>query len=412
MKAKINHMRLLHTSDWHIGQKLHGNDRDEEHQLFFDWLIKIINEQQIDVLLVSGDIFDVGFPANSSLKLYYTFLTRLIQSHCKEVIITGGNHDYISTLEAPSEVLSALNIHIIGGARENIEEELISIPVDNMLPGCLIAAVPFLRDKDIRHINAGESYEDGIKAINEGIIKHYARIAETVKECTCPVIAMGHLYVQGAGLSDSERDIHIGNLAGIHVGSFPAVFDYVALGHIHRPQKLNSTGTIRYSGSPLPLSFSERKDQKQVILLEVECDGIKNIEPVEVPLFRKLISFNGSYIEVAEQLNAYKGQSLLDDWAEVSIEENVMDTSLRIQFEHLIETINQKDNGLRIVRPTLRFAGSEATTGNTEGTLLSDLSITDVFDRMLEQNRVSNRSELNQVFTELLDEFYHQSETE
>ena len=404
-------MRLLHTSDWHIGQKLHGNDREEEHQLFFDWLIDTINERQIDVLLVSGDIFDVGFPANSALKLYYTFLTRLIQTHCKEVIITGGNHDYISTLEAPSEVLSALNIHIVGGAKEHIEEELIPISINGNNPDCLIAAIPFLRDKDIRHINAGESYEDGVKAINKGIVKHYVEAAEKAKNYACPVIAMGHLYVQGAGLSDSERDIHVGNLAGLHVDSFPPEFDYVALGHIHRPQKLNSAGTIRYSGSPIPLSFSERKDHKQIILLDIEGNTINSIVSLEVPLFRKLISFKGGFNEVAEQLYAYKGVSHLCDWAEVSIEEAEMDTSLRVQFEQLIETIHQADKGLRIVRPTLRFADNH-TTDNDESTLLSELSIPDVFNRMLDHKLIRNQKELNQTFTELLDGFYHQSETE
>ena len=404
-------MRLLHTSDWHIGQKLHGNDREEEHQLFFDWLIQTINEQQVDVLLVSGDVFDVGFPANSALKLYYTFLTKLIQTHCKEVVITGGNHDYISTLEAPSEVLSALNIHIIGGAKEAIEEELIPLSIDSESTECVIAAIPFLRDKDIRHINAGESYEDGVKAINNGIIKHYEEAAVIAKAYSCPIIAMGHLYVQGAGLSDSERDIHVGNLAGLHVDSFPKAFDYVALGHIHRPQKLNAAGSVRYSGSPIPLSFSERKDEKQVIVLDVESKGVQRIESIKVPVFRKLISFKGDYINVAKQLNAYEGNSTLCDWAEVSIEEEAMDTTLRVQFEHLIESLSQKENGLRIVRPTLRFTEQDANENSTTGTLLSELRVEDVFGRMLEKNQVSNQNELKQTFTELLDGFYHQTET-
>jgi len=404
-------MKILHTSDWHIGQKLHGHDREEEHQLFFNWLINTINTHQVDVLLVSGDIFDVGFPANSALKLYYTFLTRLIQTHCKQVIITGGNHDYISTLEAPAEVLSALNIHIVGGAKDHIDDELIPITLNDQGPKCVIAAIPFLRDKDIRLINAGESYEDTVKAMNSGIVKHYVQAAEKAAAYQCPLIGMGHLYVQGAGLSDSERDIHIGNLAGLHVASFPTDFDYIALGHIHRPQKLNAEGTIRYSGSPIPLSFSERKDRKQVILVDVDKVGIQQIESLEVPLFRQLVSFKGRFTEVAEQLNAYHSPSELCDWAEVSIEEEEMDTALRVQFEQLIESVHQADKGLRIVRPSLRFTGGENLWDQHENTSLSELSVSDVFGRLLDNKQVSNQDELNQTFTELIDGFYHQSET-
>ena len=214
------------------------------------------------------------FLRTAPLKLYYQFLTSLIGSSCRQVIITGGNHDYISTLEAPADVLSALNIQVIGGAKETISDELIEVSINNELQ-CVVAAVPFLRDKDIREINASESYEEAKDAVNNGIVKHYQQLAEEAGKYTCPLIAMGHLYVQGASQSESERDIHIGNLAGLRVDSFPDKFDYVALGHIHRPQKFKDT--IRYSGSPLPLSFSERKDNKQVIVLSVEGKKIVDI---------------------------------------------------------------------------------------------------------------------------------------
>ncbi|TRX72470.1 exonuclease SbcCD subunit D C-terminal domain-containing protein [Carboxylicivirga sp. M1479] len=404
-------MRILHTSDWHIGQKLHGNDRDEEHELFFNWLIDYINEHEVDVLLVAGDIFDVGFPSNSALKRYYSFLTHLVQTKCSHVIITGGNHDYISTLEAPADVLSALNIHVIGGAKTSIEDEVIEIKRGEELE-CVIGAVPFLRDKDIRLINAGESYEEGMNAINEGIVKHYQTVADAMSEYECPRIAMGHLNVYGAKVSESERDIHIGNLAGFRVTDFPAIFDYVALGHIHRPQRMNETGTIRYSGSPIALSFSERSDQKKMILLDLDINGIQSIESVEIPCFRRLISFKGEFQQVAEQLASYKSQSVLCDWAEVSIEEKQMDTTLSMQYEQLIENINNENNNLQIVKPSLRFINGDQSTVYEEHISLSDLTITDVFDRLLDAGQVNGQDELKQTFTELLDGFYHQIENE
>ncbi len=404
-------MKILHTSDWHIGQKLHGNDREEEHRLFFDWLKQIINEQKVDVLLVAGDVFDVGFPSNSALKLYYNFLTSLIQTHCSQVIITGGNHDYISTLEAPSEVLSALNIQVIGGAKERIEDELIPLSTNGVME-CVVAAVPFLRDKDIRQVIAGESYEDSVKATREGIVKHYRLVADEAVKYNCPIIAMGHLHVQGAGTSESEREIHIGNLAGLEVSTFPKEFNYVALGHIHRPQKLNVDGTVRYSGSPIPLSFSERSDKKQVIILEINDKQISNIGLIPVPVVRNLISVKGSFTQVSDQLKSYNGEAALADWAEVVVEEEFMDLSLRSDFEKLIEELNHADNNLQVVKPLLKFNGEIALEENENAGALKDLSVEDVFQNLLETKRVINTDELNQTFSELLDGFYHQLEKE
>jgi exonuclease SbcD len=405
-------MKILHTSDWHIGQKLHGNDREHEYRLFFDWLIKTINELKIDALLVAGDIFDVGFPSNSALKLYYTFLTRLIQTGCKDVIITGGNHDYISTLEAPAEVLAALNIHVVGGARENIEDEIILLPGEADQPKCAVAAVPFLRDKDIRLINAGESYDESHQAINDGIIRHYEQVAIAGQKHNCPLIAMGHLYMQGASTSDSERDIHIGNLQGLSVDRFPDAFDYIALGHIHRPQRLNEEGTVRYCGSPIPLSFSERKDEKLVVVVDLDASGLKNIETVMVPAFRKLKRFQGSFADISMALNAYEGSSELDDWAEVNVEEKEMDPSLQAHFEALIEQVNGLDRGLTVIKPSLRFMHNDENMDEALAQVsLSELGLNDVFERLLQSQQVVNKDEMLQSFKELVDQYQHQSET-
>ncbi|TAJ06867.1 exonuclease subunit SbcD [Marinilabiliaceae bacterium JC017] len=405
-------MNILHTSDWHIGQRLHGKDREQEHLLFFQWLTEFIRSEKVEALLVSGDIFDVGYPSNSALKLYYRFLTGLIQTPCRYVIITGGNHDYVSTLEAPADVLKALNVFVIGGARENIEEEIIRLLDEQDNLAAVIGAVPFLRDKDIRQVNAGESYEDRVKAVNGGIIKHYTRLAGLTADEQVPVIAMGHLYVQGAGLSDSERDIHIGNLAGVEVGSFQENFDYVALGHIHRPQKLDHTGHVRYSGSPLPLSFSERKDHKQVILLQTDKERITEIKPVEVPSFRKLVSFRGTLDEVTFAINSFEKGSELTDWAELKVEEPIADPAIRQAFEKLVDEVNQQQNGLEIIKPHLRFtqvAGNSAQLYD-EAVSLADLEVKEVFDKLLENQQLTGNGELKQSFDELLDQLYHQEE--
>ena len=147
-------MRVLHTSDWHIGQVFKAQSREVEHALFFAWLKEKIVAQKIDALLVSGDLFDVANPSSSALKSYYNFLTSLIGSCCKKIIITGGNHDGIATLEAPKELLEVLNIDVISGDKKSLQNrENIIIKLHNEAGelDALVCGVPFLREQVLRH---------------------------------------------------------------------------------------------------------------------------------------------------------------------------------------------------------------------------------------------------------------------
>jgi len=150
-------MRLLHTSDWHLGQSFMGKSREEEHTAFLAWLLETIKDENIDFLIVAGDIFDTGTPSNYALELYYNFLTKLALS-CENIIITAGNHDSIATLKAPKQLLQALNVHVVASGDEE-EEEVIAIYKDKKLEG-VICAVPFLRDYVVRQSLSGETMKD------------------------------------------------------------------------------------------------------------------------------------------------------------------------------------------------------------------------------------------------------------
>lgn len=327
-------MRLLHTSDWHLGQKLYDKERFEEFQNFLDWLIKVIIDQKIDLLIVAGDIFDVANPPQKAIEQYYRFLAKLVKdTSCQHAVIIGGNHDSIHSLNAPQELLKFLKLHIVGGATTNIEDEIIEIYDSNQNLQAVVAAVPFLRDKDIFYNHLQEPSTRS-KAIIEAIQKHYQQIANFVEQngytqLDIPIIATGHLFAQGAQhhsdesqeIKKAEKDIYVGNLGKVPAEIFPTTFDYIALGHIHRSQIVGGKPHIRYAGSPIPLSFNEGKDTKSVLIVDFEGKKIKNFHELQVPenLYRKLIRVEGSLQEICRKIDSilYKNTSFKKAWLEV-----------------------------------------------------------------------------------------------
>ena len=169
-------MKILHTADWHIGKILHKQSLAEDLNHFFDWMIQTIEEEDIDLLLVSGDIFDLANPNIRDKEVYYDIMMRLYKSGC-QVIITGGNHDSVGELNAPKQILSAINISVIGGAMQELEDELIPVKNASGEIELVVAAVPFLRDRDIRSRQEGQTYESRTEAIREGIKDHYQKLA-------------------------------------------------------------------------------------------------------------------------------------------------------------------------------------------------------------------------------------------
>ena len=295
-------MKILHTADWHLGHRLHENSQLEEQVLFLEWIEKYIIEQHIDVLLISGDIFDTGSPSNQSLELYYNFLVKLNATCCQSIIITGGNHDSPGTLNAPKHLLNALSIRVIGKATENIEDEVFELSVN--AESVIIGAVPYLRDQDIRRAVAGETFDELSDRYKTALINHYSELAnhcQAININESPIIAMGHLFAIGGSVSDSEQNIYVGTLGHIGAEDFPKAFNYIALGHLHRPQIIGNDERIRYSGSPHILGFSELNYDKSVIVLTIENKEIKKTENVIVPRFREFYKLSGSIEEVIQE---------------------------------------------------------------------------------------------------------------
>ncbi|MCD8399461.1 exonuclease SbcCD subunit D C-terminal domain-containing protein [Tenacibaculum finnmarkense] len=325
-------MKILHTADWHLGHRLHEHSQLEEQTLFLAWIENHISNEKIDLLLISGDIFDTSSPSNQSLTMYYNFLVKLQKTSCKNIIITGGNHDSPGTLNAPKELLNALSIKVVGKATEKISDEVFEININD--EKVLIGAVPYLRDGDIRRAVAGESFDDLTDKYKKALINHYQEIAiesEKINSSNAPVIAMGHLFATGGSVSDSEQNIYVGTLGHIGAQDFPTYFDYVALGHLHRPQIVGENDKIRYSGSPNILSFSELTYDKKIIVLEISANKISNIEDVIVPNFREFYKLKGSMEEcIAEFPNIISNSYQLKPWVEI-----VLDQDNTIQTDEL-----------------------------------------------------------------------------
>ena len=395
-------MKILHTSDWHLGQKFISREREEEHALALDWLAEMIKKEKVDALIVAGDVFDIGNPPSSSRALYYNFLKRLWKTHCRHIVITGGNHDSPQMLDAPKEILQILNVHVVGKASEETSDEIIALYDEDGKVEAVIAAVPFLRDQDLKRAVAGESSKDRFEKIREGILAHYEAVgqaAEAFLKDGIPLIVTGHLCVNGHETSHKQDNIYLGNIENIRADQFPDIFGYVALGHIHRPQAIGGLEKVRYSGSLIPLSFSETKDEKSVTIVHFKKEKIKSIEEKKVPTFRRLKTIEGTLELAQERLEKlhYDYIDGLPSWVEIIIESDILIPNLSGILQDFVKDFNLEI--LKVRHKTSRFSLSE----QAENLELDDLEPIDVFRKKCESTgRVpADVEELIDTFREL-----------
>lgn len=373
-------MRILHTADWHLGARLVERDRLPEHAAFLDWLLETLRAEKIDALLVSGDVFEAANPPQDAVALYFDFLKRLADLKTVQAVITGGNHDSASHLNAPRELLKRFDVHVFGHAGEtNVVD----------LGDAVVAAVPFLRERDLRQATAGETITAVHEQLRSAIRAHYAAQLAACRELAQgrPVIAMGHLTVLGATTSESERDIHIGNLGAVGADLFNG-FDYTALGHLHRPQKVAGLETIRYSGSPIALSFSEAADNKSVIILDTQ--GM-TFDTLAVPVSRQLIRASVNRATLAADLQTVPAGS----WAEITVKLDAPEPDLDRQVREAAV------GRFEVLKVLADLPATATTPWQATGPALHDLQPRDVFRELLHEKQLPS-DELSAVFDELL----------
>ena len=328
--------KVLHTSDWHIGRKLKEHDRLEEFKKFFDWLEKLIHDENIEALLVAGDIFDNTNPSTQAQNLYYSFLSKIAKfPSCRHVIIISGNHDSPAFIDAPSELLKLCKIHVIGQACENPEKEIIELRDNSGELELVVCAVPYLRDRDVRVISAFDNPTDTERALTEGIKKHYSKVFESAQKFQddVPVIAMGHIFVRGGKTQpdDGVRSLYVGTALQIDGGIFPDWLTYTALGHLHSPQTAGRKN-IRYSGSPLAMGFGEAGQTKSVYILELDGKNIAGLREINVPEFQKLERIHGDLTEIFSQIQNFNAQNK-SIWLEITYDGNEIIADLQEKLQ-------------------------------------------------------------------------------
>lgn len=402
-------MRVLHTSDWHIGRTLYGRKRYEEFEVFLTWLAETIRQNEINALLVAGDVFDTSTPSNRAQELYYRFLCRVAASSCRHVVVVAGNHDSPSFLNAPKDLLKALDVHVVGSCTESLDDEALVLRNEQDAPELIVCSVPYLRDRDIRVAEAGESVEDKERKLIDGIRTHYAAVAALAEQkreelgANIPIVGMGHLFTAGGQTVDGDgvRELYVGSLGHVTAGIFPACFNYMALGHLHIPQKGNGSETIRYSGSPLSMGFGEAKQQKSVCQVEFHSTAA-SVQLIDVPIFQKLERVKGDWDGISNrilELSAADSQG----WLEVIYEGDEVIGDLRERLEAAIsgthmEILRIKNN--RIIDRVLGQIHEKET--------LDDLNLNDVFERCLAVHDVpeEQRPELLRAYQETVLSLY------
>lgn len=396
-------MKILITADWHLGKKLHMEDFGQDMALFLDWLLRYIGENEIDHLLVAGDIFDQNNPSNEATKQYYDFLVQLPAKGCK-AIITSGNHDSPSFLDTPSSLLHSLGTTVVGRFPGMDQVEKILIPVTNRSgkTEAIVAAIPFLQDRFIRQVGESEGIKEIDIKIREGMRKVFKGIGDEMKKRFPDQlhIGMAHLHAQGTKASEAEREIQIGNELGIPSDALDQ-FNYLGLGHIHTGQPVLE-GRIHYASSPISLGFSENVYKHKIIQLDIDGNSFKQTF-IPVPRFRSLYQVKGTMQEVEEKLASLKCKYDLPALLDLSIDEPTFDPKLMPRIEALKNEMSAKNLKVVSQRVIFRDKSISRKLGTLAHERVNDLQPAAVFEKIIEgREENEEKSALKDLFNTIL----------
>lgn len=388
-------MRLLHTSDWHLGHTLKDVPRDHEHAAFLAWLLDACAREAPDVLVITGDVFDSATPPAAAERMWFEFLAAARRSRpAMDIIAIAGNHDSPARLGAASAVLRELGVHVIGGLPRTRASDSPAGERDPAAGGLdldrilievaggqgLVAAVPFLRPIDVP-LDA----EDPLGLVYGEVIA----AARERRRTDQALIVLGHLYVTGADPSYlSERRISIGGQESASLRLFPADIDYVALGHMHRAQRVGRE-TIRYAGAPIALSLDEASYRHQCVVVDFDLGAagrVAQMRTLEVPQVIDIVRVPrrgaAPLPEVLEQLKALPARLPGEDPARPYLEVVV---ALERPEPRLRTTIEAALDGKRprLIQLRVELSGDGAALGDrVVAKRLAELDPRDVFTQL------------------------------
>ncbi|MBN1880519.1 exonuclease SbcCD subunit D C-terminal domain-containing protein [bacterium] len=308
-------VKLIHTGDWHLGSRLDVFDRADEHRFFLKWLLNLLHRDHPDCLLVCGDVFDSANPPVSAQQQFFSFLVSA-RSICPTIIVIAGNHDSAPRFDAFGTVFKELGITIAGSQSDSPDSAL--IPIRNRTGDTIAvcAAIPYLRGEDLPAPPPGETPDSAAERLICSVSKKmetFEKIHSSGDTCALPLIYAAHLFIEGGSITaDSERPIqtYAGNLLSLPPSIFPETAAYIALGHLHRAQHIHRPSghsTINYSGSVIPLSFTESSYRHQVTRVEINGREVR-ADPELIPQSVRLLDITGNELETIEQVQKLTSQ--------------------------------------------------------------------------------------------------------
>ena len=388
-------MRILHTSDWHLGQHFMGKSRQAEHQALIDWLLVQVDVHAVDAVLIAGDIFDTGSPPSYARELYSQLVVRL-HGVGVALLLLGGNHDSVATLGESRTMLACLSTTVVAAVDE-AADQVVVLPLrgGTAEAGCIVCAIPFIRPRDVMQSQAGQSAEEKQQSMQTAIQACYQSVYEAGLAVqlalsktlgrVVPLIATGHLTTVGASSNESVREIYVGSLNAFPTAAFPPV-NYVALGHIHQPQKVGGLEHIRYCGSPIALGFDEARQQKEVLLVDLGADGLRAVTALPVPRFQPLMSISGSLATLAGAIGVAAREGSLEKpvWLEVTVAEDDYLADLPARIEAMTQGLP-----VEVLRVRRQRGNVTASLIGEVNETLDELSPDDVFARRLAQEELA-----------------------
>ncbi len=330
-------IKIIATSDWHLGNLFHGNDRLPEHKHFLAWLLNQIKTQQPDALLVAGDVFDNSNPSAAAQSAYYEFLADATQTCPKmRIVITAGNHDSASRLEAPRPLLSRHKVEIRGNVHRewnstsntwlmNYDDLMIPITTDAG-EKMVVLAVPYLRSDVVQNAN----YSEGVKVFLHDLT---ARARELYPGQT--LVMMAHMYAKGAAIAENDHSekIVIGGQEEVVMGDWTAHPDYLTCGHIHKRQHIWNTDWARYSGSVLPMSFAEKDYTHGVDLVTFEAGKKPHVEQIVYKPQHELVVLPETDKELTPREMKQLVETMLPDRIDGKLDDNYRYVVLKVKLE-------------------------------------------------------------------------------
>lgn len=391
-------MKILHTSDWHLGVSAEQAPREAEHRRFLDWLIDEINAREIDVLIHAGDTFHYVQPSARCLKLYYEFLARCAsETKLRQIVVTGGNHDSPSRLDAPGSVLEALHIHVVGGLLgDKSTWGRCLCPIRDAAGDveAVIMAVPYIHESRLGVQTAGLTQTKIRDSMIDGFRSLYATMADLAEEAypDVPIIATGHLTCFPTGVGEVEGAYH----TPIHLieafGSLPpTIFDpryaYVALGHVH--QKLEIAGpNAWYPGSPIPTDVTEARSPRYVLTVEVDPDkprAAAQVTEVEVPCWRSIFELTGPADDIIERVSGLEWEQELSPYLYLDLHVEAPMPDAMMKLEEQLKTFGTGQRP-RLVRLKETLVRPDSFGAQAEHVLryqsLAEMSPAEVFEQM------------------------------